>query len=123
MMKIAIDIATISSGAMSSGGVNSGVIVAIAYGLLAIIGGILGYMQAQSKISLLAGGGCGIMLLVSALGQFQGQPWGLMSAIVVTAILLIAFMMRWLKTRKFMPAGLMLILGIPSLSVMISQLY
>jgi uncharacterized membrane protein (UPF0136 family) len=101
---------------------NSGVIAAIAYGILAIVGGILGYVQVQSKISLLAGCGCGILLLISAFLQVQGQTWAGLAAAVVTLILLVAFMMRWLKTRKFMPAGLMLILGIPSLAIMVSQL-
>jgi uncharacterized membrane protein (UPF0136 family) len=34
----------------------------------------------------------------------------------------IAFVMRWVKTRKFMPAGLMFVVGIPTLGLMISQL-
>lgn len=100
---------------------NPGVMVAIAYGILAILGGIMGYVQAQSKISLLAGCGCGILLLISAGFYLQGQSWGLGAAIAVTVVLLLAFLMRWLKTRKFMPAGLMLILGVPTLGVMISQ--
>jgi len=59
---------------------------------------------------------------MSALLQLQGQPWGLIIAVGVTVVLLLAFMMRWLKTRKFMPAGLMLILGLPTLGLMINQL-
>ena len=102
--------------------ISLGAIVAIAYGLLAIAGGIFGYAQAKSKISLLAGCGCGALLLISGLLQLQGQPWGLTIAAVVTVILLLAFLMRWLKTRKFMPAGLMLILGIPTLGIIINQL-
>ena len=101
---------------------NPGVIAAITYGVLAIVGGVMGYVQAQSKISLLAGGGCGVLLLISAILQSQGQAWGLLAATGVTVILLLAFTMRLFKTRKFMPAGLMLVLGIPSLGVMISQL-
>lgn len=101
---------------------NPGVLVAIAYGILAIVGGILGYVQAQSKISLMAGVGCGVLLLVSAGLQLQGLAWGLMAAMGVTSLLIVAFLMRWLKTRKFMPAGLMLILGVPSLGILISQL-
>lgn len=101
---------------------NPGVVAAIAYGVLAIVGGILGYAQAKSKISLLAGCGCGVLLLLSALLQLQGLAWGLGLAAIVTVILLVAFLMRWLKTRKFMPAGLMLILGVPSLGVIISEL-
>jgi uncharacterized membrane protein (UPF0136 family) len=101
---------------------NLGLTAAIAYGIIAIVGGIFGYVQAQSKISLFAGAGCGILLLISALFQFQGQTWALPVAVAVTVILLLAFMMRWIKTRKFMPAGLMLILGLLSLGMMISQL-
>ncbi|HEY9627221.1 MAG TPA: TMEM14 family protein [Coleofasciculaceae cyanobacterium] len=101
---------------------NPGVIAAIAYGILAIIGGIMGYAQAKSKVSLLAGCGCGIVLLISAIGQLQGQPWGLPLATGITIVLMAAFVMRFLKTRKFMPAGLMLILGVPALGVMLSQL-
>jgi uncharacterized membrane protein (UPF0136 family) len=99
-----------------------GVIITIAYGVLAIVGGVMGYMQAQSKISLIAGCGCGILLVASAILQMQGQAWGLLAAIGVTVVLIVAFIMRWLKTRKFMPAGLMLLLGVPSLGVMVSQL-
>lgn len=99
---------------------NSSEIAAIAYGILAIVGGILGYIQAQSKISLFAGCGCGALLVIFATLQTQGQSWGLLAAIGVTVVLLLAFAMRWFKTRKFMPAGLMLILGILSLGVMIS---
>ncbi|MFM7449045.1 MAG: TMEM14 family protein [Leptolyngbyaceae cyanobacterium] len=102
--------------------INPGLMAAIAYGILASVGGVLGYVQAQSKVSLFAGCGCGILLLISALVQFQGQSWGVLAAVGVTVILLVAFMMRWFKTRKFMPAGLMLILGLPSLGLMISQL-
>ncbi|NJP11377.1 MAG: hypothetical protein HC866_19435 [Leptolyngbyaceae cyanobacterium RU_5_1] len=101
---------------------NPGIIAAIAYGVLAIIGGVLGYVQAKSKVSLIAGCGCGLLLLLSGILQLQGQTWGLIVATVVTVILLVAFVMRFVKTRKFMPAGLMLLLGIPALGVMISQL-
>jgi uncharacterized membrane protein (UPF0136 family) len=102
---------------------NLALIAATVYGALAIVGGILGYIQARSKISLLAGCGCGVLLLLSALAQMQGQAFGLIAAVGITALLWVAFLMRWLKTRKFMPAGLMLILGVPTLGVMMSQLF
>ncbi|MDJ0705141.1 MAG: TMEM14 family protein [Leptolyngbyaceae cyanobacterium MO_188.B28] len=101
---------------------NPGVIAAIAYGSLSMVGGIMGYIQAQSKISLISGMGCGLLLLISAFFQFQGQTWGLIVSVAVTIVLLLAFTMRLIKTRKFMPAGLMLILGIPALMVMIRQM-
>ena len=101
---------------------NLAVIASIAYGILAIVGGIMGYRQAKSKISLIAGCSCGVLLLIAASLQVQGQHWGLLAGAIVTGVLLVAFVMRFLKTRKFMPAGLMLILGVPALGAMISQM-
>jgi uncharacterized membrane protein (UPF0136 family) len=40
-----------------------GVMAAIVYGSLAIVGGIVGYIQAKSKISLVAGCGCGLPII------------------------------------------------------------
>jgi uncharacterized membrane protein (UPF0136 family) len=104
---------------------NPGAIAAIVYGILAIVGGIMGYIQARSTVSLSAGVGCGLLLVMSALSQFLGQSsaqaWGLWGAIAITGILIVAFLMRLLKTRKFMPAGLMLICGLAALAVMVGQ--
>ena len=99
-----------------------GIIAAIAYGILALIGGIMGYAQAQSKMSLISGSISGLLLIVSGVLQLQGQAWGLILATVVTAILILVFVVRLAKTRKFMPAGLMMLLGVPALAAMISQL-
>lgn len=101
---------------------NLGIISAIAYGILAIIGGIIGYSQAQSKVSLISGIVSGILLILGGVMQLQGQAWGLILATVVTAVLVIVFAVRLAKTRKFMPAGLMSVLGLVTLAVMIQQL-
>ena len=101
---------------------NLGIISAIAYGILAIIGGIIGYSQAQSKVSLISGIVSGVLLILGGVMQLQGQAWGLILATVVTAVLVIVFAVRLAKTRKFMPAGLMSALGLVTLAVMIQQL-
>ncbi|MBD1832654.1 hypothetical protein H6F61_08065 [Cyanobacteria bacterium FACHB-472] len=101
---------------------NLGIISAIAYGILAIIGGIIGYSQAQSKVSLISGIVSGLLLILGGVMQLQGQAWGLILATVVTAVLVIVFAIRLAKTRKFMPAGLMSVLGLVTLAVMIQQL-
>lgn len=99
---------------------NPGIIAAIAYGILAIIGGIVGYVQAQSKASLISGSVSGLLLIFGGIMQLQGQR-GLILAAVVTAVLIIVFGIRLAKTRKFMPAGLMTILGIASLITMLTS--
>lgn len=98
------------------------IIAVLAYGILAIVGGIIGYIQANSKVSLLSGSISGLLLLFAAYFQFQGQSWALILAALVTAALVVFFALRLAKTRKFMPAGLMTILGVLALVVMINQL-
>jgi uncharacterized membrane protein (UPF0136 family) len=100
---------------------NPGVIAAIAYGILAIGGGIIGYVQAHSKASLISGAISGLLLILGGVMQLQGQTWGLILATVVTLVLIIVFAMRLSKTRKFMPAGLMTGLGVAALVVMLKQ--
>ena len=100
---------------------NPGVVAAIAYGILAIVGGIIGYVQAKSKASLISGIISGLLLVTAGVMQLQGQGLGLILAIVVTIALIIVFAIRLAKTRKFMPAGLMTALGVAALVIMLKQ--
>ncbi|MBV6627129.1 MAG: hypothetical protein KI793_30030 [Rivularia sp. (in: Bacteria)] len=98
------------------------IIAASLYGILSIIGGIIGYKTAGSKVSLISGTSSGLLLLIAAYLQLQGQAWGSTLAVIVTGVLVIVFAVRLAKTRKFMPAGLMVILGVVALILMLSQL-
>lgn len=98
------------------------IIAASIYGIFSIIGGIIGYKSAGSKVSLISGTISGLLLLVAAYLELQGYTSGLILAVVITSILVIVFAVRLAKTRKFMPAGLMVILGIVTLAVMLSPL-
>ncbi|MDZ8031452.1 MAG: TMEM14 family protein [Nostoc sp. DedQUE08] len=100
---------------------NLSIIAAFAYGILAIVGGVIGYIQATSKVSLLSGSISGLLLILAAYFQLQGQTWGAILAVLVTAVLVVFFALRLAKTRKFMPAGLMTILGMLALAVMVNQ--
>jgi len=99
-----------------------GIITAIAYGVLAVVGGIIGYVQAQSKASLISGSVSGLLLILAGILQLQGQAAGLILATAITAVLVIVFAIRLTKTRKFMPAGLMSLLGLVALGIMVSEL-
>lgn len=98
------------------------IITASAYGVLALIGGIIGYVQAQSKASLISGSISGLLLIIAGVMQLQGQGLGLILATVITFVLVIVFAIRLTKTRKFMPAGLMSLLGLVWLGLMVSEL-
>ncbi|WP_016950291.1 TMEM14 family protein [Anabaena sp. PCC 7108] len=102
---------------------NLGIVAAFGYGILSLLGGIIGYIQAKSKVSLLSGSMSGLLLIFSAYCQLQGQTWGLTVAAFITGILIFFFALRLAKTRKFMPAGLMIILGMLTLAVIINQIF
>ncbi|MBW4676861.1 MAG: hypothetical protein KME52_23460 [Desmonostoc geniculatum HA4340-LM1] len=101
---------------------NLSIIAAFAYGILAIAGGIIGYIQARSQVSLLSGSISGLLLIIAAYLQLQGQTQGLILAVFVTAVLVVFFALRLAKTRKFIPAGLMTILGMLALAVMLNEI-
>ncbi|MFN6484519.1 MULTISPECIES: TMEM14 family protein [unclassified Nostoc] len=101
---------------------NLGIVAAFAYGILALAGGVIGYIQATSRVSLISGSISGLLLIIAAFLQLQGQTWGSILAVLVTAVLVVFFAFRLAKTRKFMPAGLMTILGILALAVMVNQM-
>lgn len=94
---------------------NIAVLATIAYGLLSGLGGIWGYLKSKSKPSLISGCISGVLLLVSAVMQMQGYSFGLLISRVITALLLLVFAIRLVKTQKFMPAGIMLSAGVITL--------
>ena len=95
-----------------------GTIAAIAYGILSLGGGVFGYLQAKSTPSLVSGGVSGIMLIVMGILQGQGIGWASAVAIAITLLLVIVFIARLAKTRKLMPAALMIAVGIVALLMM-----
>lgn len=99
---------------------SAGAIAAIAYGLLAFVGGIVGYTKAKSKPSLISGTVSGVLLIMAGIVSSLGLGWGVSLAAIITAVLVIVFVVRLLKTRKFMPAGIMIIAGVAALIVMVT---
>ena len=90
-------------------------ITTLIYGLLSIVGGILGYQKAGSQVSLLSGLISGLLLLIGAFFLLNGVLSGLLLSGLVSLLLVIVFIVRLVKTRKFMPAGLMVALGLINL--------
>lgn len=98
---------------------NGASIAAIVYGVLVLGGGVMGYAQAGSQVSLISGVISGSLLVLGGLLPTFGQGWGVGLSLIVTTVLVITFTIRLYKTRKFMPAGLMVILGIATLIFML----
>ncbi len=98
-----------------------GIWAAIAYGILSIVGGVMGYKEAGSRPSLIAGVGSGALLILGGILELSGVLWGQILAAIVTAVLIVVFAVRLAKTRKLMPAGLMLAAGVLALVLMTAQ--
>jgi uncharacterized membrane protein (UPF0136 family) len=94
------------------------IVAAIAYGLLAIAGGILGYVKSKSKASIISGSISGALLIGSAIAQLQGISGARIASIAIAGALVVIFVVRLVKTKKFMPAGLMIIAGVATLVAM-----
>ncbi|MGB7084686.1 MAG: TMEM14 family protein [Phormidesmis sp.] len=88
------------------------------FGIMAIAGGAIGYKQAGSQVSLMSGLISGLLLLLGAYLLFGGSAAGPALSAVVSLLLVIVFLVRLSKTRKFMPAGLMIILGLVNLGLL-----
>ena len=88
------------------------------YGILLIVGGLMGYIKARSVPSLVAGLVCGFIALF--MGYRYAWHYAPDVAFILAIVLIFLMGRRYLNTRKAMPALLIVIM---SLIVAIVQLY
>lgn len=84
----------------------------IIFGLLTIVGGVIGYVKAGSTASLIAGSVSGIALIVAAWLLPGNLALGLAIAGLVSILLAGRFIPAYMKTGQMMPAGLMSALSV-----------
>ena len=84
---------------------NASITVLSVYIVLLIVGGIIGFAKAGSKISLVTS-----LVFAAGLG-YCAQRHLLYPAAGVLLALTAVFVIRYNKTRKFMPSGLLVILS------------
>lgn len=87
------------------------------YGVIMMLGGIMGYVKVGSKASLLSGVGMGLALLASGYGVWHGSRDSLIVSVVVAALLVALFAIRLAKTKRFMPAGVLAILSLAAVII------
>ena len=83
----------------------------IIFGLLTIVGGVIGYASKGSMASIVAGSISGILLLVGAFLLPDKAVAGLAIAGVVSVLLAGRFIPAFMKTGDFMPSGMMAVLS------------
>ncbi len=83
----------------------------VIYGALVSLGGLMGYLKARSIPSLVLGLLFGVALILSAL--FAGAEGGLPADLPLWLVLglTVLSLYRLNLTRRFMPAGLLVLLG------------
>ena len=89
-------------------------IVILLFGLLVLVGGIVGYTTTGSMASLIAGGVFGLGLLASGVGVLRGKDMGFLMAPILTVLLTVFFGYRFAQSGELTPSGLMAALGLAS---------
>lgn len=83
------------------------------YIVLLVVGGLIGFLKAKSRVSLIMSVAFAALLSLCAAGVvFQYYV-----ADILLAALLVVFAMRLAKTKKFMPAGMMLVVTLIALGL------
>lgn len=86
------------------------------YIVLLLVGGLIGFFKAKSKVSLITSTVFAAILIVTAIGILKPAIAWTVSNIIM-ALLLVVFAVRLGKTKKFMPSGLMLVITIAALAL------
>lgn len=83
----------------------------VVYGLIMIGGGYLGYVKAQSRVSLIMGCASGVIVVISALVTKVNPFVGQVIFAVLAGVLTLVFGFRLFQTAKFMPSGVLFLLS------------
>ena len=87
------------------------------YIVLLLIGGVMGFLKARSRVSLITSTVCAALLALTTLRSVFQPGFARDLANVIMFVLLVVFAVRLAKTKKFMPGGLMLIATIAALAL------
>jgi len=87
------------------------------YIFLLLVGGLMGYFKGKSQVSLVMSAAFAAALVLCAVPNIFEVGFRKNLANILMAALLVVFAMRLAKTKKFMPAGMMLVATIAALAL------
>jgi uncharacterized membrane protein (UPF0136 family) len=89
------------------------------YAVLLALGGVIGYVKAGSRPSLIAGATSALLSLACVAVIATNRPVGLWLGAGLALCLLALFGWRFAKGRKFMPSGLMSAVSLVVLALLV----
>lgn len=95
-------------------GAMNAIAIVWAYAGLVLVGGLMGFLKAKSKVSLIMSVICTVPLVLVALKQLP-----LLAAQLVAGFLMVLFTVRYARTKKFMPSAMMAALSIVTLGLLL----
>ena len=102
---------------------NAFQIAVLVYALIIAAGGMMGYVSAKSTASLISGFISGVLLLVAFALSLRNPKVGFALAALIALGLGIFFLVRFLHTGKWMPAGISVVLSAVMLALMLWGLF
>ena len=90
-------------------------IVLWVYIVLLFVGGLIGFLKAGSKVSLITSAAFAGLLILCHSGRIFQQAVSDILIMVILVVLLVFFAWRLTKTKKFMPAGMMAVVTLVAL--------
>ena len=87
------------------------------YIILLLVGGLIGFLKAGSKVSLITSAVAAAALILTAIHGLFLPSFANILANMIMAALLVVFAIRLTKTKKFMPSGLMLVITILAMAL------
>ena len=87
------------------------------YIVLLLVGGLIGFFKANSKVSLISSSVFAAVLILTQTGIFEPAVARNLVNVLLSA-LLVVFAIRLAKTKKFMPSGLILAATVAVLAVL-----
>ncbi len=75
----------------------------IGYGLFSAIGGLIGFLKAKSRASLIAGAAAGGVSVACGIQAARGNPLALGIGLVLAGLLGARFLMTWRVKKRVMP--------------------
>jgi uncharacterized membrane protein (UPF0136 family) len=87
-------------------------VLLLGYGALMGLGGVMGYRRSDSKISLVVGGFFGILLILCGALAWAGYQAPAYIGFALSILMMLLFSVRYRRTKKFRPAGLMAVVSL-----------